>query len=498
MQQSRTLRACLALLFTCAAAWALAAEPKSGEADESWSVIYIGGSRVGYARSLVKTVKEGSAERVHSENEMVLSVKRFGDRLDNRIVQESVETADGDLLSFRTEMQTSPTSKTITVGRVEGEQLKLETTTSGKTTTSQKKWDKSVKSPAFQERLLKKDPLKPGDKRTFRTYMAELNQIAEITLRARDYEQVELLEGKKERLLRIDIEQSVLPGIVSQEYVDPDGESRKTSTGLLKMATYTVPRDEALKEIEGHELDLAVETLIKVKPIEKAHTAKRIVYRVRIRDEDPSRVLPSGPTQQIKKTGDGVAEVTVTAPVIPDREPAKSPAVAEEFRRPTQFLQSDDEEVKKHAAAAVGDERDPWRRALKMERYVHDKLQKKNFSTALASAGEVARSLEGDCTEHACLLAAMARAEGIPSRVVVGLVYASRLSAFGGHMWTEVFVRGQWIPLDATLGQGSIGAGHIKQGDSSFTDEGPLPVSSFLPLMTTLGKMEIEVVEVDK
>jgi hypothetical protein len=61
-------------------------------------------------------------------------------------------------------------------------------------------------------------------------------------------------------------------------------------------------------------------------------------------------------------------------------------------------------------------------------------------------------------------------------------------------MWTEVFVRGEWIPLDATLGKGGIGADHIKFADSSFSEEGASsPLESFLPLVSVLGKMKIEV-----
>jgi len=132
--------------------------------------------------------------------------------------------------------------------------------------------------------------------------------------------------------------------------------------------------------------------------------------------------------------------------------------------------------------------------AVRMEQYVYEELKKKNFSTALASAAEVARSLEGDCTEHACLLAAMLRAKKIPSRVAVGLVYSEQLAAFGGHMWTEAWLDGQWIPLDATRGQGGIGAGHIKLTDSSLADEGPAPVTSFLPLINVLSNVTLDVV----
>jgi transglutaminase/protease-like cytokinesis protein 3 len=115
----------------------------------------------------------------------------------------------------------------------------------------------------------------------------------------------------------------------------------------------------------------------------------------------------------------------------------------------------------------------------------------------LASAAEVAKDLSGDCTEHAVLLAAMCRARGIPARVAVGLVYVPEPSSFGGHMWTEVFVRGKWIPLDATLGKGGIAADHIKFADSSFSDDGDsTPLTAFLPMVSVLSKLKIEVREV--
>src|SRR5205814_6192708 len=139
----------------------------------------------------------------------------------------------------------------------------------------------------------------------------------------------------------------------------------------------------------------------------------------------------------------------------------------------------------------------PWKQAQLMEKWVSENLKEKNFSTLLASAAEVAKDLSGDCTEHAVLLAAMSRARGIPSRVAVGMVYVTSLSSFGGHMWTEVYVRGQWVPVDATLGRGGIAADHIKFADSSFADNGDTsPVMSFLPMASVLGKMKIDVRDV--
>ena len=159
------------------------------------------------------------------------------------------------------------------------------------------------------------------------------------------------------------------------------------------------------------------------------------------------------------------------------------------------LVQSDDMRVVEHARRAALGQSDPLQTALQMERYVHQKLTKKTFSTALASAADVAGSLEGDCTEHAVLLAAMLRAADIPSRIAVGLVYVDGVQAFGGHMWTEAWIGDGWYPLDATLGRGGIGAAHIKLADSSFADDAPAPVTCFLSLLKLTGQAQIEVLE---
>jgi transglutaminase-like putative cysteine protease len=135
-------------------------------------------------------------------------------------------------------------------------------------------------------------------------------------------------------------------------------------------------------------------------------------------------------------------------------------------------------------------------KALRIERWVHDHMNSHNFSENFGTSDHVARTLEGDCTEHALLAAAMCRAAGVPSRTAVGLIYVtgSHEPAFGFHMWTEVYVRGQWLPIDATLGRGYVGATHIKVLDHSWHDVHSM--TPLLPLLRIVGKATIEVVSV--
>ena len=167
-----------------------------------------------------------------------------------------------------------------------------------------------------------------------------------------------------------------------------------------------------------------------------------------------------------------------------------------EFTQSSYFIASADEKVRELARRAVGTEKEPWKKALKIEKWVHDHMRS-NAREGLAPADEVARNLEGDCTEYAMLTAAMSRAEGIPSKTALGLFYfEARVGpVFAFHMWTEVWIDGKWLPIDAILGRGRIGATHLKISDQSWHEERSL--TPLLPVLRVLDKLSIEVVGVE-
>jgi hypothetical protein len=90
--------------------------------------------------------------------------------------------------------------------------------------------------------------------------------------------------------------------------------------------------------------------------------------------------------------------------------------------------------------------------------------------TRYASASEALESGSGDCTEYAVLLAAAARARGIPTRLVYGIAYASRFTGrshtFSPHVWVQAWDGLRWTSYDAGLGQ--FDSGHI----ALFIDDG--------------------------
>jgi transglutaminase-like putative cysteine protease len=474
-------------------------------AEDTWQVIFIGEQKIGYARDQTRKMTVDGKTVIRSTGETHMTMMRFGQTLRMETIFTTDETETGRMLSFEFELRNPPAAPSKTVGRIADkndgtglQQLLLETTVAGSVKKSRLDWDPEIKTPAYQDRLFHKSPLKPGDKRKFKTFAPQLNKVTLVNLSADRLRKTKLFDGNRRDLLKVRITQSILPTMQTYAYLDDKGSLLKTETDYLRgqsMITYTVSKDEALKAIEGEELDLAVDSLVRVKPIRNAHRTNRAVYRVTTPGEDPSEFLVADSTQQVKKIDTETAEVTVIVATLPKGR--KKVVTERKYSQPTTFLQSNDGRVQEMARRASAGETHPSRIAGRMEQYVNRKLTNKNFSTALASAAEVAKNLEGDCTEHAVLLAAMLRAEKIPSRIAVGMVYVHRHSAFGGHMWTEAWLDGRWIPLDATLGQQGIGAGHIKLAVSGFEDDGPAPISSFIPLMQILGDMKIEVVEIE-
>jgi len=82
--------------------------------------------------------------------------------------------------------------------------------------------------------------------------------------------------------------------------------------------------------------------------------------------------------------------------------------------------------------------------------FVYDYIADKNYSYGNLSASEVLEKKAGDCTEHSTLLSALLKNQGIPTRMVYGLILNSD-NNFYFHNWNEVYFGKKWIPVDSTV-----------------------------------------------
>lgn len=474
-------------------------EPRPLADQEMWDVYSIQGSRVGYGSTRITTVEKNGVQQLQIQGANRMHVKRFGQEAKQEITFESLETPDGRLLEFTSQLSQGTVPLSV-AGRVAGSLLHLTTTSAGKSISSTIPWGDAFGGPFAPELSLLQSPMKPGEHRKLRHLALGFNQVATVDLIAKDYEPVEMLHGTSE-LLRIDTvmrfgDGEVLQGIT---WTNRTGQVQKTTTAAMGITTYRVSKEVALDQAGPGEFDLGADLTVPLsQPIPNAHGTRAIRYRVHLDEEDPARIFVSGPTQRIRPLDAHTAELTVYA-LRPDGEvgnpDAASPPATPADLEPTNLVQSDAPTVVAMAEEGAGGQTDPWKTALALEQYVHRTIRLKNFSQAFATAAEVAQTREGDCTEHAVLLAALCRARGIPARAAIGLVYMEADRAFGYHMWNEIYVNDRWIPIDATLARGGIGAAHLKLAHSSL--EGAGAYTSFLPVMQVTGRLKIEVEEVE-
>ena len=127
---------------------------------------------------------------------------------------------------------------------------------------------------------------------------------------------------------------------------------------------------------------------------------------------------------------------------------------------PSASIDSDSSEIRRTADEITRALTSSRAKAEALLAYVFETLTK-TYQTNLSTATHVLRRKAGDCSEHAVLFVALARAAGIPAREVSGLVYTDVDQRFGWHAWVEVEIDGRWQPMDPVFGQRVADATHL-------------------------------------
>ncbi|NLD98694.1 MAG: transglutaminase domain-containing protein, partial [Fibrobacter sp.] len=147
------------------------------------------------------------------------------------------------------------------------------------------------------------------------------------------------------------------------------------------------------------------------------------------------------------------------------------PPEMKEYLEPTRIIESTDSIVVRLARKITKRSKTAEKVIQKINRTVRWYITPA-LDVQYATAGEVARSRRGDCTEYAVLTSALCRASGIPSRIVNGISYLPVAHSFYFHAWAQVFIDGKWISIDPAMRRfepGHIAISFSKDGQPSFT-----------------------------
>jgi hypothetical protein len=475
----------IALLALLLAAVARAEETTK----EAWGIVHMMGKPVGHAHTVVRR----TAELVETTVKTKMTIKRMGAEMTVESTEKTVERLDGRLVSMRSTQKMSATEMKSEVTFKDGK-AHIVTTTMGAPREITMDCPADAVGVARLEAIGKDLIDQPGAKVEAATFAAELGGALRMTIHVVGEEEIELLGGKKRTLTRIEAVPDKAP-IKTVSWMTKDGETLKTQVAIggLLIEMYATTRERALGAgTEELTPDLFKRMLIVAKhPVPYARRVDSALLEVRAEGSLPEFKASN---QVVEASGDGVARVRIRRARPPrggtrPLEPADAYAGCLEANS---MVQSDAPEIQSIAKDVVGDVKDAWRAAQTLERWVHDNLTEKSLGVGFASALEVCRNREGDCTEHSVFLAALCRAAGIPARVAMGFEYIA--GTWAGHAWNEVWIDGRWYALDATNGYGSADALHLTLSTMTLRDADM--GREFLTIATWMGKLKIDVEEV--
>lgn len=466
-----------------------AALPAAASSDEpQYMAIFVDGAKVGYGIH-TRIIEKN---RVNTVLEMTMVLGRGATSIESTVKQTVKETSSGQPLGFDYFQRIGQLEMTRTATISKG-QLTVVTNVSGQKTRQTLVWPKG----ALLEEGVRLAMLKhqAQDKPVFSIlcFLPEGLTAAKSDITIGGKAPVDML-GRQLELVEVRQNMTVEgQQITMTAYMDEEFKTYKMLSPMMGMMLEMVDcsKEFALRQ-EGVVDFISKLTVALPQPPAKEAFASPVIYELSATCEQPLS-LPTTDVQHVETPAANKLLVSVVPlkPAAGQTFPyrGKDPALLE-CLKPTEYLQCDQKAVVDLAKHAVGSITDAAQAVRQIESFVSGYITSKDLSVGYASAAEVAKYRQGDCSEHAVLSAAMCRAVGIPARVICGLVYAdsfvSKKNVFVGHMWAEARVGQQWIPLDATRAASGFSSGYIAVaiGDGKPTD--------FLGMVNTFGCFKID------
>ncbi len=482
--RSRRMAALAAALVAAAALSAAAAEE-----TDLWFEVTLGEAPMGYTHEFVTVGDDG---QVTTTVQSDFTMRRGEDLVSVKGTDEWVESADGRPLSYRQtrKMAAATLELNATVG---ADGLRLRKSDGTDAIFSTVRYDGRLFFPHALEALHAQKAVSPGATYSYVAFDPDFERASTFNVRVEGVEQLELL-GETRKLTKLAITSDLYEGVTFYEWRDRSGELWREEVPSLAMGRVRTTSDVALRERKAADI-LAVSAIESNVNILDPARVDEALYEITVEGGDAAGLVPEDLRQTIEKRTDGgiVLRVkrTVPEPGTTIHFPVRSTPL-KDYLEGNPLMQTWYPRLLGSAAKAVwGSESDSWRGAAQIESWVYEHVEDKGMGTAFASAREVLEQMSGDCSEHAVLMAAMARAVAIPAKLVSGVVHHD--GEFAYHMWVEVWTGDGWYALDPTVGEGSVDATHIKLSESSLPGGRVAELS--LGLMKVFNRLNIRVLE---
>jgi len=436
---------------------------------ETWLNISQNGRKIGYAHRRFSRTEKG----YHCVEAVSMQINTMG------IVQGITFKTDGylnpdmTLSSFDFDLRSS-LFRFKAHGAVNGKQLTLYTEMPG----SEKKTVLTLKeAPLLASGILESVPvaeMQEGQSRSFHVFdpAAMGQRPVKVTVLGDDVITV-MGQSRKARKVSLDF-----MGVKQFAWVGEGGHILKEQ-GILGITLEQVAKHQALGKFTlaaGADLTDIASVPSNVVIVDPSALTS---LKVKITNVDIPHLTLNGGRQSFKKD-----ILSIQKETIPTRSLREiSVSGHEEFLTPSLFIQSDHQKIKDKVMGIVSPGDPLHVKAEKLVAWVYKSVEKRPV-LSVPNALETLNNMIGDCNEHAVLLAALARAAGVPAQVEAGLVY--QRGRFYYHAWNVLYI-GTWVTADAVMGQMPADVSHIRfvRGEAD----------SQLDLIGIIGKVRLKVLE---
>ena len=446
-------------------------------AGERWFGIYFSDERTGFARLKISEVPTGYL----FESDSSVKMSGFGFSREASARESYQVNRDLSLRSFEVS-QTIDGSPMKLIGQVGAKALSVTSETKG----NRRVKTLPVKGRVYPPAVLNLYPLMQkvtaGKKIRVTMFDPEAVALKEVRITALGFE---TLDGQDVLHLR----NNLYPFVDNDIWVDSSGNTLRESVRDGWIETRAEKADEArvfLAEAAIGKNDLLLD--FSQIPVEKPLEHPAILRSLTVEFDGFAENLPliSDSVQKAERLAGTLVRFTVDVGTPPAActPPAAETPDPRNYLEATDRILTDNPVIVQRKKEILADTRDPRQMVEKLVSWVAENVTES--TTDSQSPLETVEKRSGNCQSHARLYLSLARAAGIPTRFVSGLVYAEG-KGFLYHSWAESYV-GYWLPVDPTFGEVPANATHIK------LVEGDAP-GDLAPLADLVGAIRARVVD---
>lgn len=435
---------------------------------EEWMGIYIGEQKIGYSYTLTQKSEDGGYI-ITERTKMV--IKLLGEEKKIETFIKSYATEDYAMKSFIFEFP-QPTHPMKIEGEVVGSLLKTKIYTGGEVRTEEILLGEDTYLPVSIEGIVVKCGLKEGSRYEFPVFDPSTFSKVNLVINVGGKEKL-TIGGKEYEANKLETNFS---GIISYIWVTEEGEVLK-EVSPMGVSMIKESREEALKT-EAKEMLLEIIAYYSIPSSVKIKSPQKTQYlKVELDGIDDLSSLDIEDERQRILSKEPLCVEIVNRPTVNSHEPT-----AEDLSS-TPMIQANDRLIKETAQKVMNHKKTDSLKVEALLKWMCENIEKRP-TPSLPSAIDVLKTKEGDCGEHSVLFCALARAEGIPARVCLGVMYHNGL--FSYHAWNKVFL-GEWVAVDPVFNQFPCDATHIKLAEGEMDRQ--------ILLANIIGKLKIKVIE---